>query len=163
MSSFETTKSSDQDSPQLSHLSPEGKARMVNVGNKPPLRRRAVAEGFIEMKAETIQLIRDNGLAKGDVIATANIAGVMGGKECARLIPLCHNIEIEQIVLDFEIQQKGVSVTAESSCTGKTGIEMESLTAVSIALLTLYDMCKAVDKSMVMKDIRLIEKTKFEV
>ena len=144
----------------LSHVDGAGKARMVDVSSKPRVKRTARAEGFVELAPATVALVRENGIAKGDVLATARIAGVMGAKRCSELIPLCHNVEIEHIDVALELREDGVRIEGRSVCTDKTGIEMEALTAVSIAALTIYDMCKAVDKAIVIRDIRLLEKTK---
>jgi cyclic pyranopterin phosphate synthase len=144
----------------LSHVDGAGKARMVDVSAKPRVRRTALACGKIELAPGTVALVRANGIAKGDVLAVARIAGIMAAKRCADLIPLCHNVEIEHVDVSLELQDDGVHIEARSVCTDKTGIEMESLTAVSVAALTIYDMCKAVDKGMRIGGIRLIEKTK---
>lgn len=133
---------------------------MVDVGHKPQQKRTAKAAGFIILSDETIDLIRQNSMNKGDVLSIAEIAGIQGGKQTSSLIPLCHPLMISKIEVKTTLTEKGVEVTSFASCTGQTGIEMEALTAVSVALLTIYDMCKAVDKSMVIEDIRLIEKTK---
>ncbi len=133
---------------------------MVDVSAKPRVKRTARAEGFIELAPDTVALVRANGLAKGDVLATARIAGIMGAKRCAELIPLCHNVEIEHIEVSFDLRDDGVRIEARSVCTDKTGIEMEALAAVSVAALTIYDMCKAVDKTMTIRNIHLLEKTK---
>lgn len=147
---------------KLSHVDEKGKASMVDVGNKPDEQRTAKAGGFIRLQPETIELIRKNAVKKGDVLTIAEIAGIQGGKQTAALIPLCHPLIINKIEVKTRLTDSGVEVTSFASCTGKTGIEMEALTAVSIALLTIYDMCKAVDKSMYIEDIRLLEKTKTE-
>ncbi|MFW6216169.1 MAG: cyclic pyranopterin monophosphate synthase MoaC [Alkalispirochaetaceae bacterium] len=133
---------------------------MVDVSPKPPVHRRARAAGFIKLAPPTIALIRENSIKKGDVLTVAKIAGIMGGKRTSELIPLCHQIEIEQITVDLELTPEGVAIDASARCTGKTGIEMEALTAVSVTALTIYDMCKAVDKKMEISGIRLLEKTK---
>ena len=133
---------------------------MVDVGAKPISRRTALASGRIRLTPATLELIRTNQVKKGDVLAAARIAGIMAGKKTAELIPLCHNIPIERIDVRLTLQADGVLIEAEAACEAKTGIEMEALTAVSVAALTIYDMCKAVDKSMSIEDIRLREKTK---
>ena len=148
---------------ELSHIDENGKARMVDVSAKPVIHRTAVAEGMIFCAAETVKLIKDNQIRKGDVLTTANIAGVMGAKKTSDLIPLCHNIAMDQAVLDLSIEEKGIRIQAKTVCTDKTGIEMEALTAVSVAALTVYDMCKAVDKTMSIGEIRLLEKTKEQI
>lgn len=150
----------ERESKGLSHVDGAGRARMVDVSAKPRVRRTATAEGFISLAPGTVELVRANGIAKGDVLATARIAGIMAAKRCADLIPLCHNVEIEHVGVDLELRGDGVAIRARSVCTDKTGIEMEALTAVSVAALTIYDMCKAVDKAMVIGGVRLVEKTK---
>ena len=144
----------------LTHTDHEGKARMVDVGDKPDQKRIAKATGEIRLAAGTIELIRQNALKKGDVLTVAEIAGVQAAKKTAELIPLCHNIVLSKITVVAKIVPDGVSVTSEVHCNGQTGVEMEALTAVSVALLTVYDMCKAVDKNMVIGNITLTEKTK---
>ena len=145
---------------ELSHTNQEGKANMVDVATKPDQSRTAKAEGFIELQKETIDLIIANGLKKGDVLTIAEIAGIQGGKKTQELIPLCHPLMITKLDVKTEILSTGIRVESFVKCVGKTGIEMEALTAVNIALLTIYDMCKAVDKQMVIKNISLIEKVK---
>jgi cyclic pyranopterin phosphate synthase len=145
---------------RLSHVDHSGKARMVDVSGKPRVRRTARASGRIDLAPATVELVRANALEKGDVLAAARIAGVMAAKRTAELIPLCHNIEIENVAVELELVADGVEIAARAVCTDKTGIEMEALTAVSVAALTVYDMCKAVDKAMVIRDVRLVEKTK---
>jgi cyclic pyranopterin phosphate synthase len=145
---------------ELTHVGPAGEARMVDVGGKPVSRRTALASGRIRLTPATLELIRTNQIKKGDVLAAARIAGVMAGKRTAGLIPLCHNIPIEKIEVRLTLQADGVFIEAEAACEAKTGIEMEALTAVAVAALTVYDMCKAVDKSMSIEDIRLLKKTK---
>jgi cyclic pyranopterin phosphate synthase len=145
---------------KLSHIDDEGKARMVDVGQKKDQQRIARAAGFIRLQKETIELIRENSVKKGDVLTVAQVAGIQGGKQTSSLIPLCHPLEITKIDVSTSLTDEGVRVEAEARCYGKTGIEMEALTAVSIALLTVYDMCKAVDKQMVIEEIRLVEKKK---
>jgi cyclic pyranopterin phosphate synthase len=147
----------------LSHVDEAGAARMVDVSKKPRVHRTAKAAGRVDMAPATVELIRRNALEKGDVLAVARIAGIMGAKRAAELIPLCHNIEIEQVTVDLSVDEGGVAIVATALCSDKTGIEMEALTAVSIAALTIYDMCKAADKAMVLRDIRLVEKTKEEI
>ncbi len=144
----------------LSHLDAEGKAVMVDVSGKPRVRRTATAVGRIVMKPETLRLIREKLLQKGDALAVARVAGIAGAKRTSELIPLCHNIRIDHVAVDTVIREDCVEITATAVCTESTGIEMEALTAVSIAALTLYDMCKAVDRDMRITDIRLTEKTK---
>jgi cyclic pyranopterin phosphate synthase len=144
----------------FSHLDDSGKARMVDVSAKPKVRRTARAEGRIHLHPETLERIRENLIQKGDALAAARLAGIAGAKRTAQLIPLCHNIAIDWVDVQFELQRDSIRITAAAVCTDKTGIEMEALTAVSIAALTIYDMCKAVDKDMAIGDIRLLEKVK---
>lgn len=148
---------------KLSHVDETGAARMVDVSGKKPVKRTARATGRIFLAPETVSLVRANALAKGDVLSTARIAGIMGAKRAAELIPLCHNIEIEHVAVDLRLVPDGVEIEATTVCTDKTGIEMEALTAVSVAALTVWDMCKAVDKSMRIGDIILVEKKKEEL
>jgi cyclic pyranopterin phosphate synthase len=145
---------------RLSHTDDKGKARMVDVGDKPDQVRIARAEGFIQLKENTLELIKENEIKKGDVLATAQIAGIQGGKQTSDLIPLCHPLQISKIAIKTSIEEEGIRIIAEAKCTGKTGVEMEALTAVSIALLTIYDMCKAVDDTMIISNIHLVEKVK---
>jgi len=145
---------------RLTHVDETGKARMVDVSAKPRVRRRAVARGRITLAPSTIALVRENGLAKGDVLAVARIAGIMAAKKTSDLIPLCHNVEIEQVDVALSVEDDGIVIEATSLCTDKTGIEMEALTAVSVAALAIWDMCKAVDKAMKIGEIVLVEKTK---
>lgn len=145
---------------KLSHLTETGKANMVDVGYKPDQERIAKATGFIALQAETIELIKKNLVKKGDVITIAEIAGIQAAKETAHLIPLCHNIVLTKVDVKGEIRENGVRINSMVKCIGKTGVEMDALTAVNIALLTIYDMCKAVDKTMQLKDIYLISKEK---
>jgi cyclic pyranopterin phosphate synthase len=148
---------------RLSHVDGTGKARMIDVSRKPRVRRRALARGRIDLTPTTIALIRENGLAKGDVLAVARLAGVMAAKRTSDLIPLCHNVEIEHVEVSLEVEDDGIAIEASAVCTDKTGIEMEALTAVSVAALTIWDMCKAVDDSMRIGGIVLVEKTKEEI
>ncbi len=143
---------------KLTHLDDQGKARMVDVGGKVATQRVAVARGRIRMSAAALIAIRDGAVPKGDVLAAARIAGIMAAKKTADLIPLCHPLALDSVTLDFAITDAAVEVTATASLTGKTGVEMEALTATSVALLTIYDMAKALDKGMVIEDLRLIEK-----
>ena len=145
---------------RLTHVDETGKARMVDVSAKPRVRRRAVARGRIALAPATVALVRQNGLAKGDVLAVARIAGIMAAKKTSDLIPLCHNVEIEQVDVALSVEEDGIAIEATSLCTDKTGIEMEALTAVSVAALAIWDMCKAVDHEMRIGDIILVEKTK---
>lgn len=145
---------------ELSHTDNDGNARMVDVGNKPIQKRVAIAEGHINLQPETIRLIRDDLMKKGDVLTVAEIAGMQGAKRTAELIPLCHNLLLTKVKVVAEVIESGVKVTSEVHCTGQTGVEMEALTGVSVALLTVYDMCKAVDKQMEIGEIKLVSKTK---
>jgi cyclic pyranopterin phosphate synthase len=144
----------------LSHTNPDGSATMVDISGKAEEHREAVAHGSVLLKPETIRLIRENQVQKGDVIATARIAGIAAAKKTADLIPLCHTISLNQVTVDFNILEEKVVITAKAVCDGKTGVEMEALTAVSVAALTIYDMCKAVDSSMVISDVALSRKVK---
>lgn len=143
----------------LTHFNDNGRARMVNVSEKKDTVRTAVAKGKIRLKKETIKLIKDNGIKKGDVLAVAQVAGIMGAKKTADLIPMCHNIIITGSDINFKIFDNYIEIEAEVSTVGKTGIEMEALSAVSAAALTIYDMCKAVDKEMIIDNITLVKKT----
>lgn len=145
---------------KLSHVDDQGKANMVDVGAKDDQKRVAKATGHIALQPETIQLIKDNSMKKGDVLTISEIAGIQGGKKTSDLIPLCHPLQITKLNVKARIDQTGVRVNSEARCIGKTGIEMEALTAVSVALLTVYDMCKAVDKEMNIDETKLLEKTK---
>ncbi|MBN2050747.1 MAG: cyclic pyranopterin monophosphate synthase MoaC [Spirochaetales bacterium] len=147
----------------MNHLDKEGKAVMVDISKKPPVRRTALAAGRINLAAETVDLIRQNLIKKGDVLTISRIAGIMAAKKTADFIPLCHNIALEHITVDLDLDDTGVTIRSEARCTDKTGIEMEALTAVTVAALTIYDMCKAVDKKMLITDIRLLEKRKEEL
>mgnify|MGYP001001004834 FL=1 len=145
----------------LTHLNRQGRARMVNVSEKDITARRAVAAGRVYMKPETLELVEKGGMKKGDVLAVAQVAGIMGAKKTSDVIPMCHPLNIEGIDINFEINRDlaAVDIRAEVTVSAKTGVEMEALTAVSVALLTIYDMCKAVDKEMTIGDIRLLEKS----
>jgi cyclic pyranopterin phosphate synthase len=147
-------------SSELSHVDEKGQARMVDVGDKPDTSRVAIAKGEIVMRAETLALIETDSIAKGDVLGVSQLAGVMGAKRTAELIPLCHPLPLNQVTVDFEIDHDlpGVLIIASAKTYGKTGVEMEALTAVSIAALTIYDMAKSAEKTMRIQNIRLIEK-----
>ncbi len=142
----------------LSHIDEQGRARMVDVSGKPDTRRVAVAEGRITMKPETAALIRDGAIAKGDVLAVARVAGILAAKQTASLIPMCHPLLLMDVQIDLETREDHVAITASVVTFGKTGAEMEALTAVSTAGLTIYDMCKAADKGMTLEGIRLVRK-----
>jgi cyclic pyranopterin phosphate synthase len=145
---------------KLTHTDNKGKAIMVDVGNKEVQTRIARASGNVLMAAETVRLVRENMLKKGDVLSVAQIAGISAAKQTSNVIPLCHNIGLDKVTVNLTVTDIGVRADSEIRCTGKTGVEMEALTAVSIALLTVYDMCKAVDKNMVISNIELVEKIK---
>jgi cyclic pyranopterin phosphate synthase len=147
---------------KLSHLDAEGRARMVDVGDKPVSDRQAVARGAVSMSREAYQLVAGEGVPKGDVLAVAEVAGVMGAKRTGELIPLCHPLGLDHVQVEARLDPElpGVQVTAAVRVTGRTGVEMEALTAVAVACLTVYDMVKAVDKGMVIQDVRLVSKTK---
>jgi cyclic pyranopterin phosphate synthase len=147
----------------LSHLDAQGRARMVDVGDKPLQYRRARAAGTIELAAATQDLIRKNQVKKGDVLVVAQIAGIQAAKRTAELIPLCHPLVLDRIDVTLALTDEGVSAVSEVACVGRTGVEMEALTAVSVALLTVYDMCKAADKQMRIGNIILLEKVKSDV
>ncbi len=147
---------------KLTHTNDQGKASMVDISGKPYQFRQAVASGFIRLAPDTLKLIRENLIHKGDVLTLAEIAGIQAGKKTSELIPLCHPLSISRIAVETQLVDNGVEVIATTKCNGQTGVEMESLTAVSVALLTIYDMCKAVDKKMIIENIFLIEKTKTE-
>ena len=144
----------------FSHLDPKGAARMVDVGAKPVQRRTASAEGFVHCAAATIRALKKQALPKGDVLSVAKIAGILAAKRCDELIPLCHSLPLDSVDVDFEVLANAVRVMATARTTAKTGVEMEALTAVSVAALTIYDMCKAVDKGMSIGEIRVTEKRK---
>ncbi|WP_410493844.1 cyclic pyranopterin monophosphate synthase MoaC [Endozoicomonas sp. 8E] len=145
----------------LTHTNDEGKASMVDVGDKNVTRREARAEGFVVMKPETLALVADNGLKKGDVLAVARIAGIQAAKQCGNLIPLCHPLMLNFIGVEFELEPEQHRIRIETCCrlSGKTGVEMEALAAASVAALTIYDMCKAVDKDMCIEGVRVLEKS----
>lgn len=145
---------------EFSHIDQEGKANMVDVANKPEQVRIARASGFIRMGKKTLQLIEENLMKKGDVLPVSELAGIQAAKETSRLIPLCHNLLLTKVQVKGSLHENGVKMESLVKCTGKTGVEMEALTAVSIALLTVYDMCKAVDKSMNIQDVVLVSKEK---
>ena len=148
-------------SSRLTHIDAKGEARMVDVSDKAVTDRRAVAEGFIRMQPETLALVEAGEAKKGDVIGAARIAGIMAAKKTHELIPLCHPLAITKATIEFEISKSppGIHVLSEVKVSGPTGVEMEALTGVSVACLTLYDMLKAADKTMTIEDIRLVEKT----
>ncbi len=151
---------SDAPGNKLTHLDDHGRAKMVDVGHKPVTAREAVAEGFITLQRATLDAIAHGSVPKGDVFAAARIAGIMAAKKCGELIPLCHPLGIESVAVVFDIQGERIRIEATTRITGKTGVEMEALTAVSVAALTIYDMCKSLDKQMVIDGVRLVSKRK---
>ena len=145
---------------EFSHLDSEGSARMVDVGKKAVVRRTATAAGRIRMSPETVDLLREKALPKGDALNTARIAGVMAAKRTPDLIPLCHGLNLTSVDVEFEVGEGEIGIVATARASDRTGVEMEALTAVSVAALTIYDMCKAVDKQMEIGEVRLLTKTK---
>ena len=145
---------------ELTHFDKDGRAHMVNVGEKSATKRIAIARGFVSMSAETIATITSKSLSKGDVMQVAELAGIMGAKQTAQLIPLCHPLGLDHVSVKLALDNEkgGIEIIAECHITGKTGVEMEALTAVSITALTIYDMCKAVDKAMVISEVKLVYK-----
>jgi len=148
---------------KFSHIDNEGKANMVDVGDKTPQIREAKATGVIQLESETIKLIQENSMKKGDVLTIAEISGIQAAKKTSDLIPLCHSLQITKAEVKCSIVENGVKVHTRVRCIGQTGVEMEALTAASVALLTIYDMCKAVDKNMVIGQVTLQEKTKTDL
>jgi cyclic pyranopterin phosphate synthase len=146
---------------ELTHLDEEGRARMVDVGDKPATERVAVAKGKVSMRPETLRLIVEKALPKGDVFSVARVAGILAAKKVPELIPLCHSILLAKVDVDFEVDEAGsrIGITATVHSRGQTGVEMEALTAVSVAALTIYDMAKAVERTMRIDDIRLVKKS----
>jgi len=144
---------------KLTHFDKDGASRMVDVGAKRATRRIARASACVTMKPETLRLVVDRKIQKGDVFEVARLAGIMAAKQTHNLIPLCHPLPIENVTVDFEIDENTIRITAEARVTAKTGVEMEALTAASVAALTIYDMCKAADKAMILSDIKLLEKS----
>ncbi|NOR86567.1 MAG: cyclic pyranopterin monophosphate synthase MoaC [Bacteroidales bacterium] len=144
----------------FSHINEEGKAKMVDVGEKSIQKRMAKAKGIILLQENTLKLIKQNEIKKGDVLTVAELAGIQAAKQTPYLIPLCHNLLLTKIEVQAKLTNQGVEIRSQVNCQGQTGVEMEALTAVSIALLTIYDMCKAVDKKMVLESVHLVEKTK---
>src|SRR3984893_475678 len=149
--------------PRLSHVGADGRAKMVDVSSKPISARIAIAAGKIRLQKETVDLIEANEIAKGDVIATARIAGIQAAKQTARLIPLCHTLSLSEVKIEIVMSKGAPEVMCTARTVAQPGVEMEALTGVSIALLTIYDMCKAVDKEMQIFDVRLIKKEKAAV
>lgn len=147
---------------KLSHVDAQGRARMVDVGDKPVSDRTAVAQGVVRMSLEAYELVAGQAIAKGDVLAVAEVAGVMAAKRTGELIPLCHPLGLDHVQVDAALDPAlpGVRITATTRVTGRTGVEMEALTAVAVACLTVYDMAKAVDRGMIIEDVKLVSKTK---
>src|SRR5262245_59749280 len=145
---------------RLTHIGSDGRAQMVDVSAKPLSRRRAVARGKIRLQRETLNLIAKDQIAKGNVFATARIAGIQAAKQTAQLIPLCHALQLGEVSIDIVASKDGAEVKCTAQTIAQTGVEMEALVGVAVALLTIYDMCKAVDKAMAIAEVRLVEKTK---
>ena len=145
----------------FTHFTDDGRPQMVNVGEKDETRRMAVAGGRVNMSQDTLNIVKSGGLKKGDVLSVAQLAGIMGAKQTAHLIPLCHPLTLSHVDVQLTLNEpdRAIDIRAECRLDGKTGVEMEALTAVSVAALTVYDMCKAVDKAMVIRDIRLLHKS----
>lgn len=133
--------------------------RMVDVSQKPLTEREAMAKGMVVMKPETLSLLKEGKMAKGDVLATAQVAGIMAAKQTSQIIPMCHPLALDEVKVEFTLCPKGVEITSRVKCTGKTGVEMEALTAVAVSALTIYDMCKMADQAMRIEDIRLVKKS----
>ena len=148
---------------RLTHIDSDGRVQMVDVSAKPLSKRRAVAHGKIRLQRETLDLIARDQIAKGNVFATARIAGIQGAKQTAQLIPLCHTLPFGQVTIDIVTSKDGAVVKCTAKTVAQTGVEMEALVGVTVALLTIYDMCKAVDKDMIISDVQLFEKTKSDV
>ena len=147
---------------KLTHVDKQGRATMVDIGDKQAVRRRAVAEGKVVLSPRTREVILDSDLPKGNPFEVARLAGIQAAKQASHLIPLCHNLNLDFVDVEIELRDNELVIRSQVSCRWATGVEMEALTAVSVAALTLYDMCKAVDKEMVIGEIRLVEKTKNE-
>ena len=145
---------------RLTHIGSDGRTQMVDVSAKPLSQRRAIARGKIRLQQETLNLIARNQIAKGNVFATARVAGIQAAKQTAHLIPLCHTLALSQVTVDIVASKDGAEVKCTAQTVAQTGVEMEALVGVTVALLTIYDMCKAVDKDMIISDVQLFEKTK---
>lgn len=145
---------------RLSHIGSDGRAQMVDVSSKPLSARTAIAKGKIKLQRKTLELISNDQIAKGNVFATARLAGIQAAKQTAQLIPLCHTLALADVKIDITTARDGAEVTCTARTVAQTGVEMEALTGVTLALLTIYDMCKAVDKKMQIADVRLVSKTK---
>ncbi len=143
----------------LSHLDAQGRARMVDIGEKPDTKRVAVAKGRVVMTPQTLELVRKNEIAKGDVLTVAQVAGIAAAKRTSELIPMCHPLLLTNVSVGFDFQDDGIEIKAIVEATGKTGVEMEALTAVTVSALTIYDMCKAQERAMRIQDIRLVRKS----
>jgi len=148
---------------RLTHIGSDGRAQMVDVSAKPLSQRRAIARGKIRLQQETLNLIARDQIAKGNVFATARVAGIQAAKQTAHLIPLCHTLPLSQVTVDIVASKDGAEVKCTAQTVAQTGVEMEALVGVTVALLTIYDMCKAVDKDMIISDVQLFEKTKSAV
>ncbi|HEV3098510.1 MAG TPA: cyclic pyranopterin monophosphate synthase MoaC [Candidatus Udaeobacter sp.] len=148
---------------RLTHIAGDGRAQMVDVSAKPMSKRKAVASGKIQLKRATLELIAKDRIAKGNVLATARIAGIQAAKQTAQLIPLCHTLPLGDVKIDIATSNEGAQVTCAAQTVAQTGVEMEALVGTTVALLTIYDMCKAVDKEMQISDVRLVSKTKHDV
>ena len=144
---------------ELSHVDASGAAHMVDISAKNVTQRRALAEGFVHMAPATLAAVQSNTIAKGEVLAVARVAGIQGAKRCSDLIPLCHPLPLSKVSVDFNFEPEGIRVRADCRTQGRTGVEMEAMTAVSVAALTIYDMCKAVQKDITIGGVRLLEKT----
>ena len=148
---------------ELTHTDSAGKANMVDVSHKPMQKRIAKAKGFIRLQPETVALVRENALQKGDALTYAEIAGIQAAKQTASVIPLCHPLQLSKVSVKATLEPHGVGVQSEITCLGQTGVEIEAIHAVQIALLTVYDMCKAVDKKMVIDEVSLLKKEKLDL
>lgn len=148
---------------QLTHTDEKGKARMVDVGDKTIQKRLAEASGKIRMSGDTLRAIRENQVKKGDVLSVAQLAGIQAAKSTSSLIPLCHTLTLDHVSMEFSLEEDGVRASCRVRCQGRTGVEMEALSGVSVALLAIYDMCKAIDKEMEMEGIRLVKKEKEDI
>jgi cyclic pyranopterin monophosphate synthase len=146
----------------LTHIDADGRAQMIDVSGKPLSARTAIAKGKISLRKETVDLVEKNQIAKGNVIVTARLAGIQAAKQTAQLIPLCHTLPLSEVKIDIVTSKEAAEATCTARTVAQTGVEMEALTGVAVALLTIYDMCKAVDKEMRISDVRLVEKTKHE-
>jgi cyclic pyranopterin phosphate synthase len=147
----------------FSHIDQKGRVRMVDVSGKPVVRRAAVARGFISCSPETVKALRGGTLGKGDALATARVAGIAAAKRTSDLVPLCHPLPLDEVRIDLEVEDGGVAIESAVVCTARTGVEMEALTAAAVAALTIYDMCKAVDRAMTIGPIELLSKEKEDV